>query len=52
MCPPDCFTIPKTVERPSPVPTPLGLVVKKGSKIRAFTSGVMPCPVSVTASST
>jgi hypothetical protein len=33
--PPLCFTMPYTVARPSPVPCPFGLVVKKGSKIRA-----------------
>jgi len=32
--PPLCFTIPKTVARPSPVPLPGSFVVKNGSKIR------------------
>src|SRR3954451_10040714 len=36
------------MDRPSPVPFPAGLVVKKGSKARAATSGGMPVPVSVT----
>ena len=31
-----------------PRPRPVGLVVKKGSKIRAMTSGLMPRPVSLT----
>src|SRR5271170_2688327 len=35
MWPPLCLTIPKTVDRPRPVPLPGCLVVKKGSKIRA-----------------
>jgi hypothetical protein len=52
MCPPLCWTIPYTVARPSPVPLPGPLVVKNGSKIRAITSGVMPRPVSLTASRT
>src|SRR6267142_1881723 len=34
--------------RPSPVPLPRSLVVKKGSKIRARSSGGMPLPVSLT----
>ena len=40
------------MDRPSPVPTPIGLVVKNGSKARAITSGVMPVPVSDTHSET
>ena len=36
------------MDRPSPVPCPSGLVVKKGSKARAITSSLMPVPVSVT----
>ena len=32
MLPPLCFTIPYTVASPSPVPLPIGLVVKNGSK--------------------
>jgi hypothetical protein len=37
---------------PSPVPTPIGLVVKKGSKIRSITSGAIPLPVSLTSTRT
>ena len=36
MWPPPCFTIPYTVDRPSPVPFPFSLVVKNGSKIAAL----------------
>ena len=42
MCPPLCSTIPYTVESPSPVPFPGSLVVKNGSKMRAWLAG--PCP--------
>ena len=52
MKPPLCFTTPYTVASPSPVPFPCSFVVKNGSKMRAFVSGVMPWPVSVTASIT
>ncbi|VUD74664.1 hypothetical protein MET9862_05297 [Methylobacterium symbioticum] len=45
--PPDCLAKPKTWDRPSPVPLPTSLVVKKGSKMRGSTSGGMPEPVSV-----
>src|ERR1700716_594701 len=38
--------------RPSPVPLPTSLVVKKGSKTRSRTSGGIPQPVSVTDSLT
>ena len=48
ICPPDCLTKPYTIDRPSPVPRPSGLVVKNGSKACRITSGVMPVPVSVT----
>jgi hypothetical protein len=41
------FNMPNAVERPRPVPLPISLVVKKGSKIRSRTSGIMPVPVSV-----
>jgi hypothetical protein len=37
------------MDSPSPVPMPTGLVVKKGSKMRGSTSGGMPVPVSLTA---
>jgi hypothetical protein len=52
MFPPLSFTIPYTTDSPRPVPLPTSLVVKKGSKIFAFTSSVMPVPVSLTASIT
>ena len=42
MWPPLCFTIPWTVARPSPVPFPRSLVVKKGSKRCAIASGDIP----------
>ncbi len=44
--------MPKTMERPRPVPLPISLVVKKGSKIFSITSGLMPVPLSSTSSST
>src|ERR671922_182384 len=44
--------MPYTVDRPSPVPLPFSLVVKKGSKIRARVFASIPIPVSLTASST
>ena len=44
--------MPYTVARPSPVPLPHSLVVKKGSKRWALTSGVIPQPVSAIASLT
>src|SRR5580704_87661 len=50
--PPLCFTIPYTVERPSPVPFPSSLVVKNGSKILDFVCSSIPCPVSATTIST
>ena len=43
---------PYTWERPRPVPTPVGLVVKNGSKARFTTSGDMPLPESLTATMT
>ena len=39
-------TMSRHSERPSPVPSPTGLVVKNGSKIFARTSAGMPGPVS------
>ena len=50
MCPPACATIPNTVARPRPVPWSGPFVVKNGSKTRAFTSAVIPTPVSATVS--
>jgi hypothetical protein len=45
--PPCCLTMMSwVIERPSPVPSPAGLVVKKGSKIFSLTSGEMPTPLS------
>ncbi len=44
--PPDWRTNPKVMDRPSPVPLPRGLVVKKGSTARRRTSSGMPVPVS------
>ena len=40
--------MPRQMESPSPVPTPWGLVVKNGSKIRSAISGGIPLPVSRT----
>ena len=34
------------IERPRPVPSPAGLVVKKGLNIFSFTSGGIPVPLS------
>jgi hypothetical protein len=48
MCPPLCLTMPNTVESPSPVPLPTPLVVKNGSKTRAWVSAFIPTPESVT----
>ncbi|MNY10952.1 hypothetical protein D3C86_1439560 [compost metagenome] len=42
-----CFSrMPWQMLRPSPVPLPTGLVVKKGSKMWLWTSSVMPSPLS------
>src|SRR5262249_20855680 len=42
-----CLTIMSwLIESPRPVPSPVGLVVKNGSKIFSFTSGVRPVPLS------
>ena len=46
--PPAWVTMPYTVARPSPVPSPLALVVKNGSKARSTTSADMPWPESQT----
>src|SRR3954469_11402381 len=47
MLPPCCFTtISWLIERPSPVPSPEGLVVKNGVNIFAFTLSGMPVPLS------
>ena len=42
-----CRANPYVIDRPRPVPRPIGLVVKNGSKARATISGAMPTPVSV-----
>ena len=44
--------MPNTVESPRPVPLPISLVVKNGSKIFSISSGGMPWPVSRTSIST
>src|SRR5262245_35303052 len=45
--PPCCLTmISWLMERPRPVPSPAGLVVKNGLNIFSFTSGGMPVPLS------
>ena len=45
--PPCCLTTMSwLMERPRPVPSPAGLVVKKGLNIFSFTSGGMPVPLS------
>src|ERR1700730_11870706 len=47
MVPPCCFTMMSwLIDNPSPVPSPAGLVVKKGLNIFSFTSGGMPVPLS------
>ena len=46
--PPDCLTIPCTVDNPRPVPLPTAFVVKNGSKMRSRVAMSMPVPVSVT----
>ena len=48
MSPQLCFTIPKTMGSPNPVPLPCSFVVKNGSKRRPLTSSPMPTPVSRT----
>src|SRR5215469_9273070 len=48
--PPDCLAMPYTCDSPSPVPLPISLVVKKGSKARSITFWLIATPVSVTAS--
>ena len=50
--PPDCSANPLAIGRPSPVPTPISLVVKNGSLARARVAASMPMPVSATVSRT
>ena len=40
-------TMPHDTDKPSPVPIPIGLVVKKGSKIRLRLAALIPWPVSL-----
>src|SRR3954451_9301026 len=45
--PPCCFTTMSwLIDKPSPVPSPAGLVVKKGLNIFSFTSVAIPMPLS------
>src|SRR5947199_586114 len=46
--PPSSVTIPYDTESPRPLPSPGGLVVKNGSKIRGSASSGIPGPVSRT----
>ena len=46
--PPSALRMPLQIQSPSPVPSPAGLVVKNGSKIRSRISGGIPTPVSRT----
>src|SRR4051794_34867474 len=47
MLPPCCLTMMSwLIDRPSPVPSPAGLVVKNGLNIFALTSSGMPLPLS------
>jgi hypothetical protein len=48
--PPCTATIPRHNGSPSPLPRPSGLLVKKGSKMRAWSAGGMPGPGSTTVS--
>jgi hypothetical protein len=48
MKPPWLWMIPSEVESPRPVPLPMSLVVKKGSKILSRIFAGMPVPVSLT----
>ena len=52
MRPPCRSTMPWTIDRPRPDPSPTSLVVKNGSKIFGITSGGMPGPSSATVIST
>jgi hypothetical protein len=52
MVPPSPLMIPWQRERPSPVPLPMGLVVKKGSKILDAIRGSTPGPESETSTMT
>ena len=52
MRPPCSRTMPWLIERPSPVPSPSGLVVKKGSNTWAASASDMPGPSSITSTAT
>ena len=45
-------TMSREIASPMPVPSPAGLVVKKGSKILAWVAASMPRPVSLNSIST
>src|SRR6266568_1038937 len=47
MLPPCSFTIPRQIDRPSPVPSPSDLVLKNGSNTRCATASGIPGPLSV-----
>src|SRR5215470_19390098 len=49
---PKLSAMPCTTARPSPDPLPTSRVVKNGSKMRSSVAASMPCPVSVTTSTT
>jgi len=44
MHPPCCATMPSTTDKPRPVPTPTGFVVKKGSKMRCTVASSIAAP--------
>ncbi|MCY1243588.1 hypothetical protein D9M72_566100 [compost metagenome] len=50
--PPYSWTMPCTMDRPMPLPWPLALVEKNGSKICSRSAGSMPGPLSLTVSAT
>ena len=52
MRPPCSRTMPWLIERPSPVPSPSGLVVKNGSNTWAASASDMPGPSSITSMAT
>ena len=52
MRPPCSLTMPSEIERPSPVPCPVGFVVKNGLKMTSSDSGGIPGPVSSTSTRT
>src|SRR5690606_22150409 len=50
--PPSCSTVERATNRPRPVPSPCGLVVKNGSPARSRASGDIPAPWSSTVTTT